>query len=385
MVSGHFFDLLGAHPALGRTLRPEDDRPGAEPVLVLSDPLWRGAFGGRPDARRPPSPARRRRPHRGRRDAARLRLPPHGRLLARRRAGGGLARRESHHRLPHRHRPARPRAPHRPPPRPTCRAWRTSGAARRPAARPALRRDPHPAHRAAHRPHRGPCSSPSSGPPSSCSRSPASTSPACSSPRRPGAAASWRCSPPSAPRAAGWSASSCWRASCSVSPAAGSASSSPRPGPDRRPAVVPPELFQAGSGPGGRRGALFARPRRGPRLPRLRPRAGDGLRARTDLHGALREGGRGSAGRGGRRLLRALVVGETAVAMVLLVGAGLLLHALLRLRAVDPGPDPERTLTVQVFSADPALCATQPVRTPCSIGWWSAPRRSLASRPRPAC
>ena len=49
------------------------------------------------------------------------------------------------------------------------------------------------------------------------------------------------------------------------------------------------------------------------------------------------------------------MIGETAVAMVLLVGAGLLLHAWLRLGAVDPGPDPERTLTVQVFSADPAL------------------------------
>ena len=50
LVSGHFFDLLGARPALGRTLRDADDAPGAERVLVLSDALWRGAFGGRPDA-----------------------------------------------------------------------------------------------------------------------------------------------------------------------------------------------------------------------------------------------------------------------------------------------------------------------------------------------
>ena len=118
--------------------------------------------------------------------------------------------------------------------------------------------------------------------------------------------------------------------------------------------VVPPELFQAGlvrvDGPV----ALFAvlAAVLASLAFGLAPAMGAG---RADLHGALREGGRGSAGRGGRRLLRALVIGETAVAMVLLVGAGLLLHALLRLGAVDPGPDPERTLTVQVFSADPAM------------------------------
>ena len=70
-------------------------------------------------------------------------------------------------------------------------------------------------------------------------------------------------------------------------------------------------------------------------------------------------------------MLRALVIGETAVAMVLLVGAGLLLNALLRLRAVDPGPDPDRTLTVQVFSADPALCRRGPFARLVRRGWWS--------------
>ena len=39
--------------------------------------------------------------------------------------------------------------------------------------------------------------------------------------------------------------------------------------------------------------------------------------------------------------------------MVLLVGAGLLLNGFLRLRAVDPGPDPDRTLTLQVFPSTP--------------------------------
>jgi putative ABC transport system permease protein len=79
--------------------------------------------------------------------------------------------------------------------------------------------------------------------------------------------------------------------------------------------------------------------------------------ARTNVQDALRDGGKMSSGRGARRFLRSLVVGETALAMVLLVGAGLLLNGFLRLRAVDPGPDPERTLTLQVFISDPGLAA----------------------------
>lgn len=45
-VTGNFFDVLGARPALGRLLRPEDDARGAAPVLVLSYETWRRAFGG---------------------------------------------------------------------------------------------------------------------------------------------------------------------------------------------------------------------------------------------------------------------------------------------------------------------------------------------------
>jgi putative ABC transport system permease protein len=37
------------------------------------------------------------------------------------------------------------------------------------------------------------------------------------------------------------------------------------------------------------------------------------------------------------------------------VGAGLLINGFLRLRAVDPGPDPDRTLTLQVFPSTPEL------------------------------
>ena len=44
-VSGGFFDLLGARPSVGRLLRPEDDRVGAAPVVVLSHAAWQQKFG----------------------------------------------------------------------------------------------------------------------------------------------------------------------------------------------------------------------------------------------------------------------------------------------------------------------------------------------------
>ena len=39
-ISHGLFDLLGAAPVLGRSFRAEDDRPGAEPVVLLSDDVW---------------------------------------------------------------------------------------------------------------------------------------------------------------------------------------------------------------------------------------------------------------------------------------------------------------------------------------------------------
>lgn len=47
-VSGDFFPLFGVLPAVGRALTREDDLPGARRVAVLSDRLWRSAFGGSP-------------------------------------------------------------------------------------------------------------------------------------------------------------------------------------------------------------------------------------------------------------------------------------------------------------------------------------------------
>jgi putative ABC transport system permease protein len=53
-VSGAFataelFAALGVPPAMGRLISPEDDAPGANPVFMLSHELWQRAFGSDPD------------------------------------------------------------------------------------------------------------------------------------------------------------------------------------------------------------------------------------------------------------------------------------------------------------------------------------------------
>jgi putative ABC transport system permease protein len=68
--------------------------------------------------------------------------------------------------------------------------------------------------------------------------------------------------------------------------------------------------------------------------------------ATPDLHGALKEGGRGTtADRGSHALRRSLVVTEVALALTLLTGAGLLLKSFARLQQVDPGFEPANLLT----------------------------------------
>ena len=47
-VTPDFFSVLGASPALGRTLTADDFRPGTEPAIVLGDALWRTRFGSDP-------------------------------------------------------------------------------------------------------------------------------------------------------------------------------------------------------------------------------------------------------------------------------------------------------------------------------------------------
>ncbi|MGH9711735.1 MAG: ABC transporter permease [Candidatus Acidiferrales bacterium] len=71
--------------------------------------------------------------------------------------------------------------------------------------------------------------------------------------------------------------------------------------------------------------------------------------SKTDLQESLREGGReGSEGAGGHRIRRTLVVVELAVSLVLLAGAGLLLRSFVRLAGISPGFNPHGLLTYQL-------------------------------------
>jgi putative ABC transport system permease protein len=49
MASASLFPLLGVKPPLGRTIEPADDRPNSAPVVMLSYGLWQRRFGGTAD------------------------------------------------------------------------------------------------------------------------------------------------------------------------------------------------------------------------------------------------------------------------------------------------------------------------------------------------
>jgi predicted permease len=71
--------------------------------------------------------------------------------------------------------------------------------------------------------------------------------------------------------------------------------------------------------------------------------------AKIGPHEALKEGGaRTSQGAGSQRLRRLLVLAETALALLVMIGAGLVLKNLKHLESVPPGFDPRRVLTASV-------------------------------------
>ena len=74
--------------------------------------------------------------------------------------------------------------------------------------------------------------------------------------------------------------------------------------------------------------------------------------ARKDLRQQLAEGGRTTDSLSRNRLRSSLVVGEVALAMVLLSGAGLLIRSLVLLRQVDPGCDISHVLVASVTLPD---------------------------------
>src|SRR5215813_6485997 len=75
--------------------------------------------------------------------------------------------------------------------------------------------------------------------------------------------------------------------------------------------------------------------------------------SKIELTEAMKEGGRGAGDGGGRGQLRgALVVAEIAIALVVLIGAGLLLQTFRKLQRVDLGYDTSRVLTASVELPD---------------------------------
>jgi putative ABC transport system permease protein len=47
-AAANFFSVLGTAPVLGRSFLPEEDRPGGNPVVLISHSFWMRRFGGSP-------------------------------------------------------------------------------------------------------------------------------------------------------------------------------------------------------------------------------------------------------------------------------------------------------------------------------------------------
>jgi len=74
-----------------------------------------------------------------------------------------------------------------------------------------------------------------------------------------------------------------------------------------------------------------------------------GLQAQSaDLSDSLKESAKGSDGRRSHRMRSSLVVAEVSLAVVLLVGAGLMIRSVRNLAALNPGFDPQSVLTLHV-------------------------------------
>jgi putative ABC transport system permease protein len=86
---------------------------------------------------------------------------------------------------------------------------------------------------------------------------------------------------------------------------------------------------------------------------------------RADLSARLRESARGSDGPRSNRLRSGLVVAEVALAIVLLVGAGLMIQSVRRVALVEPGFNPESLLTVHI--SVPNSTAPRPPDTPARL------------------
>jgi putative ABC transport system permease protein len=96
------------------------------------------------------------------------------------------------------------------------------------------------------------------------------------------------------------------------------------------------------------------------------------LRASTpDLLSSLKQAGRGGGLAPSRRFRSALVVIQVAMALVLLVGAGLMIRSFARLMAIEPGFDPDGVITMRL---------TLPAAKYRDLDQWTAFHDDLVSR-----
>jgi putative ABC transport system permease protein len=70
--------------------------------------------------------------------------------------------------------------------------------------------------------------------------------------------------------------------------------------------------------------------------------------SRPDLNDALKEGSRGSTGDRSGMFRNVFVIAEVSLALVLLIGAGLMIRSFMRLQAVETGFNPENVLTMRL-------------------------------------
>ena len=104
--------------------------------------------------------------------------------------------------------------------------------------------------------------------------------------------------------------------------------------------------------------------------------------ARTSISSAFQDGAKGATEGSGRKRMRSLLVtGEVTLALVLLVGAGLMGRTMLKLSAVDPGFRPDHLAIANVSLAGTPYADRGRARTRCFFASVIVWRVSPASRP----
>ncbi|HET7585033.1 MAG TPA: ABC transporter permease [Gemmatimonadaceae bacterium] len=88
------------------------------------------------------------------------------------------------------------------------------------------------------------------------------------------------------------------------------------------------------------------------------------LRLRQPMSGLLSDGRGRTAGRDRQRLRKGMIVAQIALALMLLTGSGMLLRSFIRLRAADPGIEPQDAAAIGVsLGENPALASDPAGRT----------------------